>query len=56
MDTKKQIKAIVIANIALIQAQAIVVTLLASAAAISFSWIPRGNVILFDFYITFIGF
>ncbi|KAI1733136.1 divalent cation transporter domain-containing protein [Ditylenchus destructor] len=43
MDTPQQIRAIVIANMALIQTQAIVVTFLASGAAITLSWIPRGE-------------
>uniref|UniRef100_A0A915DLH7 SLC41A/MgtE integral membrane domain-containing protein n=1 Tax=Ditylenchus dipsaci TaxID=166011 RepID=A0A915DLH7_9BILA len=44
MDTREQIRTIVITNIALIQTQAIVVTFLASGAAIILSWIPRGEI------------
>lgn len=47
MNTKKQIKSVVFANISLIQAQVIVITFLASATAILFSWIPKGNVNFF---------
>lgn len=43
MDTKDQIKAVVISNIALIQTQAIVVTFLASGAAMLLAWVPRGQ-------------
>lgn len=42
MDTKEQIITVVISNIALIQVQAIVVTLLASAFAMILAWVPKG--------------
>lgn len=44
METRKQIKLVVLSNIALIQMQAIIVTFLASAAAIVLAWIPHGKV------------
>ncbi|KAL3120961.1 hypothetical protein niasHT_002589 [Heterodera trifolii] len=43
MESREQIYAIVVANIALIETQAIVVTFLATAAAMALSWIPRGQ-------------
>lgn len=47
MDTRQQIKSVVLSNIALIQTQAIIVTFFASAVAIILSWIPHGRVNLF---------
>ncbi|CAD5219782.1 unnamed protein product [Bursaphelenchus okinawaensis] len=44
MDTKEQIKAVVISNMALLQTQAIVVTFLASGAAMVLAWVPRGEI------------
>ncbi|KAI3408123.1 hypothetical protein GPALN_011975 [Globodera pallida] len=43
MDSREQIYATVVANIALIETQAIVVTILATATAMAFAWIPRGE-------------
>lgn len=44
MDTKEQIRNVVVTNIALIQTQAIVVTFLASGAAMLLAWVPQGKV------------
>ncbi|CAK5109239.1 unnamed protein product [Meloidogyne enterolobii] len=43
LDSLQEAYSIIIANIALIQAQAIVVTFLATASAMALSWIPRGQ-------------
>ncbi|KAL7079141.1 hypothetical protein ACQ4LE_001014 [Meloidogyne hapla] len=43
LDSLQEAYSIVIANVALIEAQAIVVTFLATAAAMALSWIPRGQ-------------
>jgi solute carrier family 41 len=44
IDTRKDQIPIITANLALVQAQAIVVAFLASAFAIVLAWIPRGQV------------
>uniref|UniRef100_A0A7E4VGU1 Divalent cation transporter n=1 Tax=Panagrellus redivivus TaxID=6233 RepID=A0A7E4VGU1_PANRE len=44
MDTKEQIITVVISNVALIQVQAIGVTLLASGFAMILAWIPKGEI------------
>jgi solute carrier family 41 len=44
MDTREQVFAVVLTNIALIQVQAIVVTFLASAFAMVLSWVPKGEI------------
>ncbi|CAD5226874.1 unnamed protein product [Bursaphelenchus xylophilus] len=44
METKEQIMTVVITNLALIQTQAIVVTFLASGAAMLLAWVPRGEI------------
>lgn len=40
------LKKIIIANLALIQVQAIIVAFLASGFAVTLAWIPKGQVIL----------
>lgn len=44
MDNSEQVYSIVLANIALIETQAIVVTFLATGAAMALSWIPNGQI------------
>jgi len=44
METREDLRVILTSNLALIQVQATVVTLLASGAAVILAWIPRGQI------------
>jgi hypothetical protein len=47
MDTREQQMRVICSNLALIQAQAIVVAFLASSLAVVLAWVPKGQVMLF---------
>ena len=48
LDDRQQARSIILGNLALVQCQALVISLLVSIVAILFNWIPRGEFVWFD--------
>jgi len=48
LDDRQQARSIILGNLALVQCQALVISLLVSIVAILFNWIPHGEFVWFD--------